>query len=157
MGCLMGRIQVAALSLSATALIGIAAHEGYREVAYTPVPGDRLTIGFGDAQGVQPGQKTDPVRALIRMGSQVSKFEQELRKCVGDVPMYQSEWDALVSWSFNVGSNAACNSTLVRKLKARDYAGSCKEYDRWVFFQGRVLPGLVKRRAEERALCESQH
>jgi len=153
----MGRIKVAALALSATGLIGIAAHEGYRELAYTPVSGDRLTLGFGDAQGVQPGQKTDPVRALIRLGGQVSKFEQDLRKCVGDVPMHQTEWDALVSLSFNVGSNAVCNSTLVRKLKAGDYQGACKEYDRWVYFQGRVLPGLVKRRAEERALCESQH
>jgi lysozyme len=153
----MTRIKVALLSLSASGLIGIAAHEGYREYAYTPVPGDRLTLGFGDAQGVQQGQKTDPVRALVRLGGQVSQFEQNLRKCVGDVPMYQSEWDALVSLAFNVGSQATCNSTLVRKLKAGDYEGACREYDRWVYFQGRVLPGLVKRRAEERTLCESQH
>ena len=153
----MTRIKVALLSLSASGLIGIAAHEGYREYAYTPVPGDRLTLGFGDAQGVQQGQRTDPVRALVRLGDQVSVFERELRKCVGDVPMYQSEWDALVSITLNTGSKAICNSTLVRKLKAGDYAGACREYDRWVYFQGRVLPGLVKRRAEERALCESQH
>jgi lysozyme len=157
MGGSMGRIQVAALSLSAMGLIGIAAHEGYRDVAYTPVPGDRLTIGFGDAQGVREGQRTDPVRALIRLGGQVSQFERELKACVGDVPMHQSEWDALVSITLNIGSNQICRSTLVRKLKAGDYAGSCREYDRWVYFQGRVLPGLVKRRAEERALCESQH
>jgi lysozyme len=149
----MTRIKVALLSLSASGLIGIAAHEGYREYAYTPVPGDRLTLGFGDAQGVQPGQKTDPVRALIRLGSQVSVFERELKACVGDVPMHQHEWDALVSITLNVGSVAICRSTLVRKLKAGDYEGSCNEYPRWVYFQGRVLPGLVKRRQEEKAKC----
>jgi lysozyme len=153
----MGRIQIAALSLSAAGLIGIAAHEGYREYAYTPVPNDRLTIGFGDAQGVKQGQTTDPVRALIRLGNQVNEFERNLRSCIGDVKLYQSEWDSITSWAYNVGSSAACKSTLVKKLKAGDYAGACAELSRWTKFQGRDLPGLVKRRAEERALCESHH
>jgi lysozyme len=153
---MMIRMKVAALSLSASALVGLAVHEGYREQAYTPVPGDRLTLGFGDAQGIQPGQRTDPIRALIRLNNQVSVFEREMRECIGDVPLYQHEWDAVISWAFNIGSGAACKSTLVRKLKAEDYAGACAELDRWVYFQGRVLPGLVKRRAEERALCEGR-
>jgi lysozyme len=152
----MMRMKVAALSLSASALIGIAVHEGYRGEAYVPVPGDRLTLGFGNAQGVKMGDTTDPVRALIKLGSQVSQFEKELKACIGDVPMYQHEWDAVISWAFNIGSGAACKSTLVRKLKAEDYAGACAELDRWVYFQGRVLPGLIKRRAEERALCEGK-
>ena len=149
-----GRILVAALSLSASALVGIAVHEGYRGEAYIPVAGDRPTLGFGDAQGVKPGDRTDPVRALIRLDAQVSTFQRELRACIGDVPMHQHEWDAVVSWAFNVGSQAACGSTLVRKLQAGDYAGACAELSRWVMFQGRKLPGLEKRRAAERALCE---
>ena len=138
----MNRLQISALSLSAAALIGIAAHEGYREVAYTPVPGDRLTLGFGDAQGVRAGQTTDPVRALIRLGEQVEKFERVFRACVGNVPMYQHEWSAYISWVFNVGSEAACKSTLVRKLRAHDYIGACNELLRWNKFQGKPLKGL---------------
>jgi lysozyme len=151
----MNRIQIVALSLSAASLIGIAAHEGYREYAYTPVPGDRLTLGFGDAQGVKPGQRTDPVRALVRLGDQVSMFERELKACVGDVPMYQHEWDAMISWVFNVGSKAACNSTLVKKLKQNppDYVGACNELLRWNKFQGRELKGLTLRRQEEHKKC----
>jgi lysozyme len=149
----MGRTKIAALTLSASALIGIAAHEGYKQVAYTPVPGDRLTLGFGDAQGVKAGQTTDPVRALIRLGGQVSKFEQEFKACVGDVPMYQHEWDALISWVFNVGSEAACKSTLVRKLRAQDYIGACAELLKWDKFQGKPLKGLTIRRQKEHKQC----
>ena len=147
------RVVLAALALSATSLVGIAVHEGYRDQAYIPVAGDRPTIGFGDAQGVKLGDKTDPVRALIRLNSQVSQFQIELKQCIGDVPMHQYEWDAIVSWAFNVGSSAACSSTLVRKLKAYDYEGACAELLRWNKFQGRTLPGLVKRREAEYKLC----
>lgn len=147
------RIAVAALSLSATALVGLALHEGYRGEAYVPVAGDRPTLGFGDAQGVKMGDKTTPVRALVRLNAQAEAFQRELRACIGDVPMFQHEWDAVVSWTFNVGSEAACGSTLVRKLQAGDYAGACKELLRWDRFKGKRLPGLTKRREAEYRQC----
>jgi lysozyme len=149
----MNRTLVASLSISASALVGLAVHEGYREEAYIPVKGDRPTLGFGDAQGVKLGQKTDPVRALIRLNFQADVFQQEMRKCIGDVPMYQYEWDAVISWAFNVGSQAACGSTLVTKLQALDYPGACRELLRWNRFQGSVLPGLTKRRQDEYQKC----
>lgn len=149
----MNRTLVASLTLSASALVGLAVHEGYRGEAYIPVKGDRPTLGFGDAQGVKPGDKTDPVRALIRLNQQANVFQQQMRQCIGDVPMYQHEWDSIISWSFNVGSKAACGSTLVRKLQAFDYAGACKELLRWNRFQGSVLPGLTKRRQDEYRQC----
>jgi lysozyme len=147
------RIAIAALTLSASALVGIALHEGYSPVAYVPVAGDRPTLGFGDAQGVKPGDKTTPVRALIRLNAQAESFQRELRACIGDVPMHQHEWDSIVSWAFNVGSKAACDSTLVKKLKAGDYTGMCAELLRWDRFQGRRLAGLTKRRQAEHAKC----
>jgi len=149
----MNRVLVASLTLSASALVGLAVHEGYRETAYIPVKGDRPTLGFGDAQGVVLGQKTDPVRALIRLNSQADIFQQQMRECIGDVPMYQHEWDAIISWSFNVGSRAACGSTLVRKLKTLDYSGACNELPKWNKFQGSVLPGLTARRQSEYRQC----
>ena len=149
----MKRSNIAALSLSAMALIGIAAHEGYRGEAYIPVKGDRPTLGFGDAQGVKPGQRTTPVRALIRLGSQAQAFEVAMRRCIGDVPLHQHEWDAYVSLTFNIGEGAFCKSTLVRKLKAGDHAGACAEILRWNRFQGRPLAGLTKRRKDEHAQC----
>jgi len=149
----MNRTLVASLTLSASALVGLATYEGYREEAYIPVKGDRPTLGFGDAQDVKLGQKTDPVRALIRLNQQADVFQQAMRQCIGDVPMFQYEWDAVISWSFNIGSRAACDSTLVKKLKVQDYDGACKELLRWDKFQGKPLAGLTKRRQAEYQQC----
>ena len=103
--------------------------------------------------GVKPGDKTDPIRALIKLGQNTENFQRQLRECIGDVPMHQHEWDAIVSWAYNVGPQAACKSTLVRKLKAGDYAGACAELLRWDKFQGKPLPGLTKRRQDEHRQC----
>jgi lysozyme len=149
----MNRMHIAALTLSASALVGLAVHEGYRDTAYIPVKGDVPTIGFGDTHGVRPGDRTDPVRALIRLHQHAENFQRDLRRCIGDVPMHQHEWDAIVSWAYNVGTGAACQSTLVRKLKAQDYAGACAELLRWNKFKGQPLPGLTKRRQDEHRLC----
>lgn len=147
------RVAMAALALSASTLVGIAMHEGYREAAYIPVAGDRPTLGFGDAQGVKLGDRTDPVRALIRLNEQAEVFQREMRACIGDVPLHQHEWDAFVSLTFNIGSGAFCKSTLVQRLRAGDYAAACDQILRWDRFNGKPLAGLTKRRAAERAQC----
>lgn len=151
----MNRVQIAALTLSASSLVGIAVHEGYRGDAYIPVAGDRPTIGFGDAQGVRIGDKTDPVRALIRLNQQADTFQREMKACIGDVPLFQHEWDAYVSLTFNIGSGAFCRSTLVKMLKETppNYVGACAQILRWDKFQGRTLPGLTKRRVDEYENC----
>jgi lysozyme len=151
----MNRVQVAALVLSASSLVGIAVHEGYRSDAYIPVAGDRPTIGFGDAQGVRMGDRTDPVRALIRLNQQADTFQREMRACIGDVPLFQHEWDAYVSLTFNIGSGAFCRSTLVKMLKETppNYVGACAQILRWDKFQGRALQGLTKRRIDEYEKC----
>jgi len=147
------RTSIAALALSASTLVGLAVHEGYRDAAYIPVPGDRPTLGFGDAQGVKLGDRTDPVRALIRLNAQADTFQQAMRSCIGDVPLYQHEWDAYVSLAFNIGSGAFCKSTLVRELKAGNYHAACDQILRWDKFKGRPLAGLTKRRVAEHAQC----
>ena len=149
------RAAIATLALSASTLVGLAVHEGYREAAYIPVPGDRATIGFGDAQGVKLGDRTDPVRALIRLNAQADTFQQAMKSCIGDVPLYQHEWDAFVSLTFNIGSGAFCKSTLVHELRKTppNYTGACAQILRWDKFQGRPLAGLTKRRAQEYAKC----
>jgi len=147
------RTVIASLTLSAAALIGIAVHEGYRESAYIPVAGDVPTIGFGDTHNVKIGDKTDPIRALIKLSQHTESFQKDLKRCIGDVPMYQHEWDAIVSWSYNVGTGAACKSTLVKNLKMRDYSAACKELLKWNKFNGKELKGLTTRRQQEYRLC----
>lgn len=147
------RVTVAALSLSASAFVGIAVHESYRETAYLPTPNDVPTIGFGSTDGVHLGDRTTPERALVRLLADADRYQTALKRCIGDVPMYQREWDAVVSWAYNVGTGAACGSTLVKKLKAGDYPGMCREMLRWDRQAGKVLRGLTIRRKAEYALC----
>ena len=149
----MNRTHLAALVLSAASMVGIAVHEGYRDRAYIPVAGDRPTLGFGDAQGVKLGDKTDPIRALIRLNQQAEVFQKEMKQCIGDVPLHQHEWDAYVSLTFNIGSGAFCKSTLVKKLQQQDYVGACTQILRWDRFNGVPLAGLTKRRQEEYTKC----
>ena len=146
------RLGIAALTLSASALVGIAVHEGYSPVAYEPVKGDVPTIGFGTTEGVKHGDKTTPERALVRLLRDANKFQTAVKTCA-PVPMFQYEFDTYVSLTYNIGAKNFCSSTLVKKLKAGDYAGACKEILRWDRFKGKPLAGLTKRRQKEYEQC----
>lgn len=152
---MIDRRTVLSLTLSASALVGILLHEGYSDKAYTPVKGDRLTIGFGSANGVKAGDTIKPPQAVARALADVQRFEGALKQCV-KVPLHQYEYDAYISLSYNIGSKAFCGSTLVKKLNAGDYAGACRELSKWTKFKGKDLPGLVARREKERAMCEGR-
>jgi len=146
------RRTLAALALSASALVTLALHEGYSDRAITPVPGDVPTIGFGTTAGVKPGDRITPPQALARALTDVQQFEGALKRCV-TVPLHQHEYDAYISLAYNIGSGAFCGSTLVKRLNAGDYAGACGEILRWNKFKGRPLPGLTKRRQQEYRQC----
>lgn len=147
------RRTLAGLALSASALVSILLHEGYSDKAYTPVKGDRLTIGFGSANGVKAGDTIKPPQAVARALVDVQKFEGALKQCV-KVPLHQYEYDAYVSLSYNIGSAAFCGSTLVRKLNAGDFDGACEQILRWDRFKGKPLAGLTKRRQAEYQQCK---
>jgi len=145
------RTTLGALALSAAGLVAIAQYEGYRGQAYDDGTGVQ-TIGFGTTRSVQKGDRIDPVRALQRLAADAAIFERQLALCI-HVPLYQHEWDAYVSWAYNVGAAAACKSTLIKKLNRKDYIGACNELLRWNRAGGRILPGLTKRRQQEQKTC----
>lgn len=70
-------------------------------------------------------------------------------------PLTDGQRAAFLSFAFNVGDDAFCRSTLVRKANAGDIDGACAELSRWTYAGGKQLPGLVRRRAAERQLCEA--
>lgn len=148
----MNRLIPTSLVLTASVLVSIAVDEGFVGNAYTPVKGDVPTIGFGTTEGVKVGDKITPERALVRLLNDADKFTQTVKKCA-PVPMYQYEFDAYVSLTYNIGSGAFCNSTLVKKLNTYDYEGACKEILRWDKFKGQPLKGLTLRRQREYNLC----
>lgn len=146
------RTIIAALSLSAAGLVGIALHEGYSDNAIIPIPGDVPTIGFGTTEGVRLGDTITPPKALERALKDAGKFEGAMKRCV-TVPLHQHEYDAYVSLAYNIGETAFCNSTLVRKLNAGDYEGACNEILRWNRAGGREVRGLTIRRQREHGKC----
>jgi len=87
--------------------------------------------------------------ALSRLLVSVGQAEKAVARCT-TLPITPAQFDALVSLTYNIGVGAYCESTLVRRLNAGDCLGAASEFDRWVRVQGRVVPGLVTRRADER-------
>lgn len=154
------RFAIGALALSASGLIGILGYEGYSETAYTPVPGDKVTIGFGTTEGVKLGDTITPEKAIERAYRDIQKTESAIHKCV-HVPLSQGEYDAFNSLAYNIGVSAFCSSTLVKKLNARDYEGACKEILRWNkqkrLINGKAqyveIKGLTLRREKEYQTC----
>lgn len=156
----IGKVRLAAtlLSLSAAGLVGIATHEGFTSRAIIPVPGDVQTIGFGttrnpDGSPVRMGQTTTPEKAMAYLLADAGQAQQAVARCIAR-PITQGQFDTMVSLTYNIGETAFCRSTLAGKLNAGDCRGAAAEFSRWNKVQGRVVRGLVNRRAEERQQFE---
>lgn len=145
------RLKIALLSLSASALVGIASWEGFSSKAYQDIVGI-WTIGFGTTENVKKGQNIDPVKALQRKITDVQKFEGAIKQCV-KVPLHQHEYDAYLSLAYNIGPTAFCNSTLVRRLNQEQYDLACREILRWDKAGGKPVRGLTLRREAEYRQC----
>jgi len=126
-------------------------HEDFRSEAYLPTPNDVWTIGYGHTRGVRKGDICTIDDAEDWLRADVAPTVASIRREV-KVPLTQNQFDALVSFIFNVGVAAFEESTLLRKLNAGDYHGAAEEFGRWNKQKGKVLAGLTKRRAFERNL-----
>lgn len=128
--------------------------EGLRLRAYK-CPAGVWTIGYGTTAGVKEGQIITRERAEELLRDDVKRFEDQVLRLV-KVQLTQGQLDALVSFTYNLGAANLGNSTLLRLLNAGDYKGAAAQFDRWTKAGGKELPGLVKRRAAERALFEGK-
>src|SRR5690606_30574745 len=141
---------------SAVAIGTITQWEGFRSNAYLDI-GGIPTIGYGSTEDVEMGDKIDVEGARSRLIKEVmDRYGQAVKNCV-KVPLFQSEYDAYVSLTYNIGPNAFCKSTLVKKVNQEDYAGACEQIKRWNKVKGKVAKGLTNRREAEFALCIKEH
>ncbi|WP_277973003.1 lysozyme [Pantoea agglomerans] len=124
--------------------------EGLFLQAY-PCPANVLTIGYGHTAGVQPGDVITAEQADTFLQEDVAESVRAVNRLV-TVPLTQNQFDALISFVFNLGIGNFRTSTLLKKLNAGDYTGAAKEFPRWVRAGGKQLPGLIKRRGAEKAL-----
>ena len=105
------RITVAALSLSAAALVGLVVHEGYTDRAIIPTQGDVPTLGFGSTQHedgtrVRMGERTDPVNALKKAHAHITREEQRFRSSLPGAHLTQAEYDLYIDWVYQYGMGA---------------------------------------------------
>jgi len=121
--------------------------EGVRLRAYRD-PVGVWTIGYGHTLTVYQGMSITQAEAERLLRQDLERFEKAVRDRV-IVPINQNQFDALVSFAFNVGVGAFRKSTLLKELNRGNYESAKNEFKRWVHGGGRRLPGLVRRRDHE--------
>jgi lysozyme len=140
----------------------IAGFEGFRGNLYND-PVGHATIGFGHLVHLGPINGSEPAQfkkgltrpqALALLRQDATPAATTVARCV-KVPLTQAQFDALVSFTFNLGAGALQTSTLLRKVNAREFGAVPAEFEKWVLASGRKLPGLVRRRTAEARLFTS--
>jgi len=130
--------------------------EGFEAKPYR-CPAGVPTIGYGSTRytdGTPVTMQDKPItkdQADAILQVTLIEYEHAVNRYV-TVPLSQSQFDALVDFAYNAGAKNLLTSTLLRMLNAGNYVGAANQFGRWVYGSGRPLPGLVKRRAFERAL-----
>lgn len=160
------RILVAALSLSAAGLVGLAVSESYTGAAVIPTKGDRPTVGFGstfheDGTPVKMGDTTTPVRALIKAHAHISREEAVFRDSLPGVALHQGEYDLYMDWVYQYGTGAWQKSSMRRELLAGNYVAACDALLRYRFSGGydcstpgnKRCAGVWTRQQERHAQC----
>lgn len=144
------------LALTAALAIGVPA-EGIRQYAYAD-SGGVTTVCWGSTTDVERGRKYTQAECVERLSSDMLTAMRQVERCAPGLP-----WNELAAWTdavYNLGPRIVCDagsSTAARLLKAGDREGACRQLSRWTkaSVAGVMveLPGLVKRRQREMALC----
>jgi lysozyme len=128
--------------------------EGLKLRAYL-CPAKVWTIGYGSTgPHVTPGKVITEAQANDLLQDDLDRFEKAVTRLV-TVPLTQNQYDALVSFAFNVGISALERSTLLKRVNAKLFDQARAEFAKWNRAGGRPLAGLTRRRAAEAALFGS--
>lgn len=146
------RAVAAVLAASAIAAPLIVKWEGWENRPYRDVVGVG-TACAGAIKGVNAGKIYSDRECMDLLARDVTSHAMEIDRCI-KTPIPPETRAAFISFAYNVGAANFCSSTLAKRLNAGDVRGACAELSKWVFAGGKRLPGLVSRRAEERAYCE---
>lgn len=145
-------------AVGAVAIAMVGTFEGLRRTVYLD-PVGIPTVCFGSTKDLtrqmvgKVSYSREECEALLV--EELKSHEAGMRKCLARPDeLTDGQYVAFLSFTFNVGVGAFCKSTLVKKANAGDFKGACAELSRWDRARGIRLPGLVKRRAEERRICE---
>ena len=130
--------------------------EGLELTSYEDAAGV-LTIGYGHTgEDVKPGDVISKEQAEKLLRRDLEEAEQGVNRNV-TVPLTQNQFDALVSFTYNLGTTALANSTLLRELNKGRYESAAAQFERWVYAGGKKLKGLIRRRIAEKQLFQNVH
>lgn len=142
-------------------LVALPMFEGKTNIAVIPVPGDVPTLCYGYTHDVKMGDTATDEECIHYLKAEIDKALNAVDSLVL-VPISEDERAAYASLVYNVGRSAFAKSTILRKVNRGDRRGGCAamvyldkngKYQGWVYFHGRVVPGLVNRRLAEQELC----
>ncbi|HDL7470232.1 TPA: lysozyme [Yersinia enterocolitica] len=139
------------LKTSAAGLKLIADYEGCQLNAYL-CSANVWTNGIGHTTGVKPGSVISEQQVAVNLMADVQRVERAIAICM-PVAMPQPVYDAVVSFAFNVGTGAACRSTLAFYINKGDWRSACHQLPRWVYIRGVKSQGLEHRRMTEQKHC----
>ena len=123
--------------------------EGFSGKAYK-CPAGVWTIGYGHTEGVKPNDTITQEKAKELLNEELNSFSERVASML--ITATQSQFDALVSFAYNLGTGALRGSTLLKLHNAGKYTEAKAEFGKWTRAAGVVLNGLVKRRAAEAEL-----
>ena len=122
--------------------------EGLRTQAYR-CPAGIPTIGYGHTQDVKIGDRITPEQALELLLGDIARTEARIDTLL-QAPLNPNQYDALVSFTYNIGARQLAGSTLLRKINQNpDDPDIRRQFQRWIYAGGQPLPGLIRRRQAE--------
>lgn len=142
------------MKISVEGLSLIKKFEGLELNAYQCAAGV-WTIGYGHTKGVFEGQTIKKAEADEMLVLEMEEYEKAVNDAV-TISIDQCMFDALVSWTYNLGPSNLNASTMLKVLNSGDYDGVPEQIKRWNKAGGKVLEGLIRRREAEALLFEGK-
>ena len=141
------------MNTSAEGISLIKKFEGCELTAYQCSAGV-WTIGYGHTKGIEEGMEISQEEAEQMLVDELHEYENYINKYV-TAPLSQNQFDAMVSWVYNLGPADLKASTLLKVLNAEDYDGVPAQIKRWNKAGGEILDGLIRRREAEARLFKN--
>lgn len=147
-----GIVGVIGAGAAALVMVIVPAYEGKRNDPYLDAV-KVLTVCYGHTGNIERRRYSD-TECQTMLDQDLARHAAPVLACVPQLRGHDHQLAASVSLAYNIGAGAFCKSSVAAAFRRGDDRAACAGFDRWVYAGGKKLPGLVKRRASERALCE---
>lgn len=147
-----GAIGGGAIVIATIMLSGPDGLEGRKYVAYRDVVGVLTVCDGHTGSDIIPGKRYSDAECDALTRNDLKRIARQVDPHI-KVPTTETQRAAVYSFAYNVGPTATINSTLLKRLNARDYTGACDQLRRWTYAGGKHWKGLMNRREIEREVC----